>query len=118
MLTGCLSWRGVKYLPNIGMLSIAPPTTSSGRYSVLQRVLDRLVALGRTIILGLGVPPVDDHTAADGDAIGLAAQRFAVYRSEVGLDACGPARSMEIAARRRDLHMAWLRGGGEHRIQF
>jgi hypothetical protein len=54
---------------------------------------DRLVGLGSAVVFGLGAAPVDDGAAADGDAIGLGAQRLARGGSKLGPDASGPARA-------------------------
>src|SRR5258707_15645158 len=68
--------------------------------------LNRLVALGGAGVVGLDAPPVDDRAAADCDAIGLRAQRFAEGGRQLSPDARRPARSLKVAARRRDLHLA------------
>jgi len=75
---------------------------------------DRLVGLGCAVVFGLGAAPVDDGAAADGDAIGLGPQRLARGGSKFGPDASGPARALRLVQRRRDLHLARVRGGDEY----
>jgi hypothetical protein len=75
---------------------------------------DRLVGLGCAVVFGFGATPVDDGAAADGDAIGLGAQRLARGGSKFGPDAGGPARALRLVQRRRDLHLARVRRGDEY----
>src|SRR5882672_7760245 len=58
--------------------------------SDLRNPLDRLVGLGGAVIVGFHTLPVEDRAAADADAIGLGAQRFAHDRCEFGTDARRP----------------------------
>src|SRR5665213_1640358 len=70
--------------------------------------LDWRVAFGVAGVFGLDAAPVENDAFADGDAIGLGAQRFAVGRRQLGPDTGGPAQSVQVVARRRDLHIPWI----------
>src|SRR5580698_7951506 len=80
--------------------------------------LDRLVAFGWAGVVGLDTSPVDNHAAADRDAVGLNAQRLAVDRRDFGPDAGGPAQTAGLMLWRRDLYLARVGIGRKHRVQF
>jgi len=80
-------------------------------------VSNRLVAFEGAGVLGFGASTVDDDAAADRDAIGFLAERFAHGGGQFGPDARRPAKTAEIVARRRDPHLLRIGRGDEYRIQ-
>ena len=82
------------------------------------RALNPLIGLRRAIIIRLDAAAVENDAAADGGEVGLGPQGPAYDRTDLGLNAGGPAGAVGLAPRRRDPDMARMRGRGEHRVQF
>src|SRR4051812_27333543 len=98
---------------------LAPlPSRRMYAYAAAEPWLDRLITLRDAVIVRLDTAAVEDDAAADGGKVGLGAERAAGDGGQFGPDADGPARTIELAARRRHADVARMRGRGEHLIQF